>query len=195
MKAQGSLEYMVIIAVVLAISGIAILYTSGIVGTQTSVASISYCKQTAEKCELSKMTSPTDPCSSCITACIDKNKVISECDTKKYYDEITPGAVPCCQKGMSDNIYAGSTGCGKTVIHIAGSAWTKFNVPYDWESTTSSELCAKYSSSQLFFLVYFGTAKHDYSYMCGDPHYYDFTICPGLGDLWVWSYQAFDMVN
>lgn len=193
MKAQSSLEYMIILAVILAISSIVVLYLSGMMGTQTSAVSISWCKQTAEKCKLSRMTSPSDPCSNCIDACLDKNKVLPDCFGKTYYGGITTGAITCCQKGMADNISAGSTGCGKTVIHMS-TGWTTFDVPDDWESTTSMDLCTKYNPKILVF-AYTDLSGRYQAYVCGDGLYGNLNICPGLQDLWVWSYQAFDMVN
>jgi len=100
-KAQGSLEYMVIIAVVLAIAGITTLYMSGLLKGQSSQVSVATCKQASETCALSKMSSPNDPCLSCNNACI------SQTNGK----EIFIGAIYCCNHTMSNLIYANSPGC------------------------------------------------------------------------------------
>lgn len=99
-RAQGSLEYMVIIAVILAISSIVIMYTTGIVGGQKSSVSISSCKQASIDCKLSKMGSPTDPCNSCETACMDSTGA-----------ELFQGAVSCCAHAKTDLIYEESNDC------------------------------------------------------------------------------------
>ena len=99
-KAQGGLEYMVIIAVILAISSIVIMYTTNIMGGQKSSVSISSCKQASVDCKLSKMGSPTDPCTQCDTACKDSAGM-----------ELFTGAVSCCTHAKTDLIYEGSNDC------------------------------------------------------------------------------------
>jgi hypothetical protein len=100
-KAQGSLEYMIIIAVVLAVSAVVVTYmTNAMAGQKTSV-SISSCKQAAIDCKSSKMLSPNDPCIACNTACKDSSGI-----------ELFDGATYCCTAGRPDMIYPNSTGCG-----------------------------------------------------------------------------------
>jgi len=100
-RAQGSLEYLIIISVVLAISAIVIMYTTGIIGGQKSSVSISTCKQASIDCKLSKMSSPTDQCDQCDAACKDSTTGI----------EIFSGATGCCKAGKTDMIYTGTPGC------------------------------------------------------------------------------------
>ena len=142
MRAQGSLEYMVIIAVVLGIAAIVILYASGIIGTQKTSVFIGVCKQAAEKCKLSKMTAPADPCTSCISACA--NTTVNSCSQPEATKGVSKGAIGCCKKGLSDQIYPGSTGCG-TAIHMV-SGYNEFYAPLDWQATTAIDLLAQYPS-------------------------------------------------
>jgi len=100
-RAQGSLEYLVIIAVVLAISSIVMLYATGIIGTQKSSVSISTCKQASIDCKLSKISSPTDSCTQCDTSCKDLSTGL----------EVTYDAVRCCKSAKPDMIYDNSPGC------------------------------------------------------------------------------------
>ena len=104
-NAQGSLEYMVIIAVVLAITGITAIFLSGVLGTQSSSVSVATCKQAADTCELSRMTSPNDPCLSCAAACRDA----------ATGEEIFSGATFCCNHTMTDLIYTSSTACSVAI--------------------------------------------------------------------------------
>jgi len=101
-KAQGSLEYMVIIAVVLAIAGITVLYMSGVLSSQSSQVSATACRQASQACKLSQMSSPNDPCLSCATACI----------SQTTGREVFNGATYCCNHTLEDFIYPGSPGCG-----------------------------------------------------------------------------------
>jgi len=142
MRAQGSLEYMVIIAAVLGIAAIVILYTSGVIGTQTTSVSIGVCKQAAEKCKLSRMTAPADPCTSCISACA--STTVTSCSQSETAKGVSRGAIGCCKKGESDQIYEGATGCG-TVLHMVAGV-NHFFVPLDWEATTAMDLLAQYPS-------------------------------------------------
>ena len=112
LKAQGSLEFMVIIAVVLAIVGITTLYMSGLLSGQSSQASVALCKQASQTCKLSKLSSPNDPCLSCDTACINPA-------TGK---EIFTGAIYCCSIGNDKLIYQDSTECMSIVTTLCGNS-------------------------------------------------------------------------
>jgi len=98
-RAQGSLEYLVIIGAVLAISAtIIMLATSAFVGQQSSV-NINACREAAAQCKAVHYSIPKDPCSQCNTACNASGK------------EVFTGAVTCCKTGQSENIFIDSTGC------------------------------------------------------------------------------------
>jgi hypothetical protein len=173
MGGQGSLEYLVIIAVILAISSIVVLYASGVIGTQKSAVSVSFCKQTAEKCELSKMTSPDDPCNACIDACA--NATANPCSQPEAAQGVSHGAIGCCKKGKSDQIYLGSWGCG-TPVHLDGPL--VFYAPSDWESTKASTFCLTYP---LYKVSHYDGAWHSFICSIATPSYtatYDFYVCP-----------------
>ena len=100
-RAQGSLEYLIIIAIVLAVSAVVISYSTGILGGGKSSISVTSCKQAAVDCKAAKMLSSTDPCLPCDTACKDSGGV-----------ELFDGATYCCTMGQPDMIYLNSPGCG-----------------------------------------------------------------------------------
>lgn len=101
MRGQGALEYLIIIAIVLSVSSIVVLYSTGIIGTQKTSVSLSSCKQASIDCKLSKMSAPTDPCDQCDSACIDSTTG----------EEIFAHATDCCKTGETDLIYEGTIGC------------------------------------------------------------------------------------
>jgi len=101
-KAQGSLEYLIIISAVLAIAAIVVLYLTGVFGGQVSTVSIGSCKQATVDCKASRMISPNDPCLACNSSCKDLT-------TGK---EIFPNATLCCVQARAEMIYADSPGCG-----------------------------------------------------------------------------------
>ena len=68
-NAQGSLEYLIIIAAVLAIAALVILFVTGSFGASKSSADISKCKAAASKCGVEKATSQQAPCTYCESAC------------------------------------------------------------------------------------------------------------------------------
>jgi len=99
-KAQGSLEYLIIISAVLAIAAITVFYITGVFSSQKPGVSISTCREAASNCQASKMTSPNDPCTICDSACKDPT-------TNR---EVFTGATTCCKKARADMIYVGSSG-------------------------------------------------------------------------------------
>ena len=99
-RAQGSLEYLIIIAIVLAVSAVVISYSTGILGGGKSSISVTSCKQAAVDCKAAKMLSSTDPCLPCDTACKDSGGV-----------ELFDGATFCCNHGLPEMVFANSPGC------------------------------------------------------------------------------------
>jgi len=99
-RAQGSLEYLIIIAIVLAVSAVVISYSTGILGGGKSSISVTSCKQAAVDCKAAKMLSSTDPCLPCDTACKDSSGV-----------ELFDGATFCCNHGLPEMVFANSPGC------------------------------------------------------------------------------------
>ncbi|MBI1973463.1 class III signal peptide-containing protein, partial [Candidatus Micrarchaeota archaeon] len=71
LKAQGSLEYMILIGVVLAIASVVVLFISGSFQGQTASGLFANCRSAAGQCQISKLTSPDDPCVQCRQQCAD----------------------------------------------------------------------------------------------------------------------------
>jgi len=100
-RAQGSLEYLIILAAVLAIAAVTVLFLTGVTKGQSSTVSVATCKQASDICKLSQLSSPNDPCLACNAACV--NQVTGK--------EIFNGATLCCTQGKDTLIYSGSTDC------------------------------------------------------------------------------------
>lgn len=94
-KAQGSLEYLIIIAAVLAISVVVVMFIINMSSGQEETATVASCKLEASKCKLAHYSTPDDPCLSCINACEDPET-----------GEVVLHAVACCQLGDLDMIGA-----------------------------------------------------------------------------------------
>ena len=91
-RGQGSLEYLIIIAVILAVSGIVVLYATGAFSTGQGQVDLNSCKQAAAECKIVKQTVPNDPCRLCETAC--KNTVNGQ--------EVFFNATGMCKAGRAD---------------------------------------------------------------------------------------------
>ena len=66
-RGQGSLEYLIIIAAVLAIAAIVVLFLTGAFSGASSTGDLSLCKDTASKCATELATSASVMCS--VTMC------------------------------------------------------------------------------------------------------------------------------
>lgn len=73
-KAQGSLEYLIIVAAVLAIAAVVVLFLSGAFkGTNTGTTA---CKNAASQCAISLQTTTGYSCTnSCVSACTGTNNL------------------------------------------------------------------------------------------------------------------------
>jgi hypothetical protein len=69
-KGQGSLEYLIIIAAVLAIAAVVVLYLSGVL--TGSPASFAECRLKASECEGMQIAGPFNCYDMCAAACIDR---------------------------------------------------------------------------------------------------------------------------
>ena len=96
-KAQGSLEYLVIIAAVLAISAVVVYFVAGATKSQVSSTNFAKCKQAASDCASSHLLSPNDPCISCETACT--------VNGRDLIGITGVSAVNFCKKGEVEEIY------------------------------------------------------------------------------------------
>ena len=88
MKAQGSLEYLIIVAAVLAIGAIVILFLTGVFGAGKSSADLTLCKDAAAKCGIERATSSNPPCEYCNKAC-----------------SALPTKIMTCKEGKADEIF------------------------------------------------------------------------------------------
>ncbi len=88
-RAQGALEYLIIIAAVLAISSIVIFFLTGTFGGQKEQATLNDCKQAASNCKVKHMNTMNPNCPECEEACVDS--VSGE--------PIAPDAVQLCKEG------------------------------------------------------------------------------------------------
>jgi hypothetical protein len=70
MKAQGSLEYLIIIAAVLAIAAVTVTFMSGVFGTSSKSANIALCRQAAASCDNKLATGVSKSCPECEESCI-----------------------------------------------------------------------------------------------------------------------------
>jgi|GEM_PF-5142173 len=68
-RGQGSLEYLIIIAAVLAIAAIVVLFLTG--AFKQTGAGVSACKQAASRCNTEQATSTGAVCDYCVSACND----------------------------------------------------------------------------------------------------------------------------
>ncbi|MEM0372376.1 MAG: fibronectin type III domain-containing protein [archaeon] len=96
-RAQGSMEYLIIIAAVIAIAAIVVLFLSSALQTQSQASTIGKCKQAASQCKTELSTSTGAKCPYCYEQCVNKEK-----------EEIFPGAYNFCLLGQPENIYEGS---------------------------------------------------------------------------------------
>ena len=97
-KGQGGLEYLIIIAAVLAISAVVVFFVTGSAGTSKSEAMYKNCQEAAVECSALKAINPNNPCNLCDDKCID---LVAE-------TELFPGAIECCKKGQVEDIYEGN---------------------------------------------------------------------------------------
>jgi len=70
MKAQGAIEYLIIIAAVLAIAAVAVIFMSGVFGTSGKSANIALCRQAAASCDNMLATGVSKSCPECEESCI-----------------------------------------------------------------------------------------------------------------------------
>ena len=101
MKAQGSLEYLIIIAAVLVVSGVAVMFMAGVTSSGKESVMYSSCQEAATQCRLLRVANPNNPCLICEEQCKDPTSGV----------ELFEGAEACCKAGNSSGIYEGSEGC------------------------------------------------------------------------------------
>ena len=103
-KAQGGLEYLIIIGAAIAITAVVTLFVINYFGANTEQYFYASCRQAASTCNVSLSINPFNPCVVCDNACNYTNGT-----------EIFPNAINCCKFGKTIEIYSGSPGCAYTV--------------------------------------------------------------------------------
>ncbi len=96
-KGQGALEYLIIIAAVLAIAAIVVLFLSGAFKSASTGGDVGKCKQAASQCATELATSSGATCSYCDEAC--SGTGLTTTDTATY-----PTAVDACKAGKPEVI-------------------------------------------------------------------------------------------
>jgi len=96
MRAQGALEYLIIIAAVLGISAVVVLFVTSVFTGSTPAASISLCRLAASNCGIKMATGVSTSCPECSKSCVDP----------KNNQEIFIGAKMLCEQGKTSEIAA-----------------------------------------------------------------------------------------
>ncbi len=99
-RAQGALEYLIILGVVVAVVAIVSMIVVNSFGQKQNGYLIASCASAASSCNSILIANSTASCDFCDTSCIFSN------DT-----EVFPKAIDCCKQGKSKMIYDGSPGC------------------------------------------------------------------------------------
>ncbi len=146
-KAQGSLEYLVIIAAVLAISAVVVYFMAGATKSQVSSTNFAKCKKAASACANSHLLSPNDPCINCEKAC-----VINGID---ILNGTGVSAVDLCKQGKSDEIYQRKLiVCGDGIVQgdeVCDSDSVDCSTLGDYKSGTEAPClsnCSGYNTSE-----------------------------------------------
>lgn len=95
-EGQGALEYLIIVAAVLAIAAIVVLFLTGAFRGTKAGASVSECKAAASQCATDLATTTGATCDYCVEKC---EGVGVSTDTSKYAD-----TVAACKAGAADYI-------------------------------------------------------------------------------------------
>ncbi|MFH0986806.1 MAG: carboxypeptidase-like regulatory domain-containing protein [Candidatus Micrarchaeota archaeon] len=107
-KAQGSLEYLIILAAVIAVAALVVLFLTGASSTGTRIGDITLCKDASSKCAVEIATSPGAPCSYCDEEC--PSGYIDECKAGAPGDVFYCEAGMACVESTSYGIISGSCG-------------------------------------------------------------------------------------
>ena len=99
MRAQGSLEYLILLATVIAIMAVVISFVAGYFSTQSDQFYYSSCSNAAALCRDTLLIDSDNGCPACNNAC-------NFSDGTEIFDK----AITCCQLGKPSEIYGGSTG-------------------------------------------------------------------------------------
>jgi len=174
MRAQGALEYLIIIAAVLGIAAVVVLFVGGAFIGSSGGADISKCRLAASNCAKDMAMGISTTCNYCDSACA--SATTNPCSQPEAAKGVSKGAIGCCKQGKTSQIYPGSIGCG-TSVHIAVGT-NRFYAPADWEATKASTLCSIYLIYRVKYLDSLGS-WHTFAPGISSPAQ-DFDICPGV---------------
>jgi len=105
-KAQISIEYLILIAAVLAITAIVVAMVTNVFSGQQSDVQYQMCRQAAASCALSLKTNSQAECSSCADQCMDvrdRTDIISRDDIDVACKK-TDSACGMCKQGWANEI-------------------------------------------------------------------------------------------
>lgn len=104
-RGQGALEYLIIIAAVLAIAAVVVMFLTGALGGQRGAAGLGICKATAASCKTQKETAAGVNCTSmCAESCVDPTTAMD------VMNPSVAGTDACSDDPAS--LYKDNTGCG-----------------------------------------------------------------------------------
>jgi len=123
-RAQGSLEYLIIISVAIAVVAIVSMIIVNSFGQRQSDFVMASCTSAASTCRSTLIADPTASCDFCDTSCKFANGT-----------EIFSTATQCCTQGIPSRIYDGSLGC-------MPSCKDALNTPYGACSDEQPKYCS-----------------------------------------------------
>ncbi len=145
-RAQGSLEYLMVVAVILAVAGIVVYFVANSSGKSVTDSNFAECKKAANQCQGSRLLAPNDPCLFCEKACTVNGKDILE--------GTGFSAVELCKQGDSESIYKRKvSGCGNGELEegeVCDGGSVDCSVLGDYESGTQAPClsdCSGYDES------------------------------------------------
>ncbi len=110
-KAQGALEYLIIIAAVLAIAAIVVLFLTGAFTGASGGGDLATCRLAASTCKNNLASGVYQSNASCVNSCI------ASCDDSRGYDVVATTTLVAGNYGTAPNWAGAATG---TVSCIAG---------------------------------------------------------------------------
>lgn len=136
-KAQGSLEYLILIVAVLIVAALAVYLSSTSAGGQTDVAMVTSCKQAATTCKILLRTNANDPCNVCDVQCLDPRtgrdifsntdgcgaacSMCKEGDVAMMSQPVAAFDVPCCTYGRACTVDGSPS--SDPILQLVGYDW------------------------------------------------------------------------
>jgi len=131
MRAQGSLEYLIIITVAIAILAVVTSFVIGYFSTQSDQFYYASCSDAASLCKNTLIMDYSNECPTCDNACNFSNGT-----------EIFNTAALCCKQGKPESIYRGSPGCTAPPAPICGNTFREGTEQCDDGNTAGGDGCS-----------------------------------------------------